>query len=141
MSGDRIDIKDFCNELGINMTVKQIYSRSDIPKNTFSKDSSHWECRLARGINEYRIHMVINFSMGSAHKNPPQRDDVMNCLIMDACTFKNADSFEDWAMDLGYDEDPPVSALRIYKQIKKQVSQLEIFLEDSFEDIWSIEPL
>jgi len=73
------------------------------------KGGSHWACTL---VFQGRLMAAQTFSQGSAHFEPPTADDVLFSLVSDASGTDQP--FEDWASDLGYDDDSR-SAEKVYK--------------------------
>lgn len=86
--------------------------------------------------------MVVYFSMGSAHHGEPALADVLNSLALDASGYENAQGFEDWANEYGYDTDSR-KAERTYKVCQRQSERLREFLgEDAYKDmLWNTENL
>ena len=82
--------------------------------------------------------MTLYYSQGSAHKDPPSAEDILACLRMDV-QGADAGSFEEWAQELGYDEDFR-KAEKIYRAVRDQTAQLRNFLgEDLFNELMNIE--
>ncbi len=75
--------------------------------------------------------MTTIFSMGFGHNgHEPKAAEVLSCLASDAAGFDNAQSFEDWADEYGYDADSR-KAEKIYKAVEKAAHRLRAFLGDS----------
>lgn len=98
----------------------------------------HWNCWLEREGTR----MKVPFSQGSAYYNPPTAAEVLDCVASDAAGFENANGFEDWCSEYGYDTDSR-KADRIYNTIEEQRDELERFLgREAFEKLlWSVERL
>ena len=64
-------------------------------------ESRHWLVTLTHKLSGR--FMSLFFSQGSAYKNPPTAEDVLDSLAMDASDPE--DNFEEWASNLGYDPD------------------------------------
>lgn len=94
--------------------VEPAPDRADWPEG-----SRHWKCTLRVGSES----MIVPFSQGSAFKDPPTLADVLDCLASDASGVENAESFEEWASDLGYDTDSR-KAERTYNAIERQAEGL-----------------
>ena len=64
----------------------------------------------------------------------PELVDVLDCLAGDSATVENCRTFEDWAGELGYDEDSR-SAERTYRICEKQSKDLRFLLgsRETFE--------
>lgn len=87
----------------------------------------HFYITITR-IDEMRTKKFsVYFSQGSAHKKPPTLEDVLDCLASDASTIENSSSFEDWASELGYEQDSR-KAEKTYNFCLKQSQKLKEFL-------------
>lgn len=86
-------------------------------------DDRHWAVTLSRPGAK----MVVPFTQGSAHTEPPTADDVLDCLASDASGYDNARDFEDWASEYGYETDSR-RAERTYRAIGEHAGQLRAFL-------------
>ena len=84
--------------------------------------------------------MTVPFSQGAAHTMPPTAADVLDCMASDSAEVENADSFDDWAPEYGYDADSR-KAERVYTACVKQADKLEALLgdEDYSALLWDIE--
>jgi hypothetical protein len=84
--------------------------------------------------------LTIFFSMGPALCREPSAEDVLDCLASDSSSVENAQSFEDWASDLGYDTDSR-KAERTYNICCTQAGKLKRFLgEDLYKELlWEVE--
>ncbi len=67
------------------------------------------------------------------YRKIPTASDVLDCLASDASTMDNARSFEEWAGDLGYDEDSR-TAERTFKVCEKQAEDLRALLRDAYDE-------
>lgn len=88
----------------LTLTATQIPARTDGNATDWSDGSTHWRCTLNR-IDESGksvARMTVQYSMGSAHTNPPTLASVLESLRMDASAPA---SFADFCADLGYDMD------------------------------------
>lgn len=85
--------------------------------------SSHWLVTLRCG----RRRITIPFSQGPAICQEPDANDVLNCLASDAASFENAQSFEDWCSEYGYDVDSR-KAEKTYHAVESQTEKLKRFL-------------
>ena len=120
MPTDTVSIEHFIKANGI--TIKSV--RTD--RNPVMQDSQmdHWKVTLKSGSRR----MTLTFSKGYGHNGAePKADEVLDCLASDASMVNNADSFEDFARDLGYSEDSR-QAERIYKACLHQSARLQTFL-------------
>ena len=97
--------------------------------------SSHWRVILTRSGKR----MTVPFSQGPAISREPTAEDVLDCLASDAASFENAQSFEDWASEYGYDADSR-KAERIYRAVEKQTVKLRAFMGELYQPLlWDIE--
>lgn len=58
---------------------------------------------------------------------PPELPGVLNCLMMDAQGYENAQGFEDWAAEYGYDPDSR-KAEKTYREVERQAKELRHIL-------------
>lgn len=120
------------------MTYKQLSAKYNI---RFSEDwipsrpdglmenMNHYKCRIMCGRRGFTIY----FSQGYGITGSPKLDGVLDCLASDACGYENANSFEDWASEYGYDTDSR-SAEKIYRTVKRQAEQLRRTIGDEAYD-------
>ena len=86
----------------------------------------HWRITLRRPGRK----MTVYFSMGTGHHGKmPEAADVLDCLVSDASSVANAQGFEDWAAELGYDTDSR-KAHRTYTICQRQADRLKKFMGD-----------
>ena len=78
--------------------------------------------------------MTIPFFMGSALTHEPTDTDVIPCLLADYSVVN--ESFEDFCMNFGYDEDSR-KAEKIYNQCQKNGKKLEKLFGSDLETIAS----
>ena len=128
-------IQGFIDRHGLTAEVDWADSN---PNMDDAREMTHW---LVTIHAEDRT-MAVPFSQGLAHTGEPELDDVLDCLASDAATVDNARSFEDWAGDLGYDEDSR-RAYRTYEAIQRQAGELRQLLgaEDYETLLYSVERL
>jgi hypothetical protein len=77
--------------------------------------------------------MVTPFYTGMLH-GEPKASDVLESLLSDAGGYANADSFEDWASDYGYDPDSRMHE-RTYKAVGEQTDKLRHLLGGDFDSL------
>lgn len=107
-------------------------------------ESSGWE----RSANWYSVtlkrkrrQLTVPFGMGSGLTDEPTAEDVLNALLSDASGYENAQGFEDWASEYGYDTDSR-KAEQTYHLVRIQTQNLREFLGDAFDEyVWNTEPL
>ena len=125
-----MSVKDFVQEHGMSMTATRVDNNPNM--DDMPAGSTHWKCVLHFDNRQ----MTVPYSMGSAHSNDPEIEDVLECLASDASTLEyclnREPSFEEWAYDLGYDTDSR-KAERTYKAIKQQAKELRRLLENEYD--------
>lgn len=129
-------IQQLIERAGITLTAKQTARNPHMDE---SRDMDHWRCVLRRGKKT----MVVYFSKGYGYKGAaPKVDEVLDCLASDAAGFENAQSFEDWCSEYGYDTDSR-KAERAYKAVERQASRLAkvLSVEDYDALLWHTERL
>lgn len=102
-------------------------------------EMDHWRVLLQRPGKR----MGVYFSMGLGHAGKaPEAADVLSCLAMDSLAVDNADTFEEWAKEMGYDTDSR-RAHRSFMISKRQSERLRKFLgEDAYKQLlYDTEPL
>ena len=115
-------IEEFIAANGLKMTAALADNNPYMPGNNMT----HYRCTIRCG----RRRMTVPFSQGFAHTSEPKLAAVLNCLASDAASVEDA-AFEDWAADMGFDEDSR-TAERTYKACQKQHDQLcRLLGEDS----------
>ena len=130
-------IREFARKHRVNMTATLVESNPNM--DDMPAGSTHWSCELRRSLDvrgaqgrRLKRTLTVPFSMGSAHCKEPTAVDLLDCLASDACTVENAGSFEEFARELGYDEDSR-KAERTFQTCQKQTEKLKQFLgEDAF---------
>ena len=130
-------IENFVAENQITMRAEW----SDTNPNMEEGNMDHWKCIFFRKDGTTTRQMIVYFSMGYGHKGtPPDVESVLDCLASDSASIVNADSFEDWTSELGYDEDSR-RAERTYNACFKLGQKLGKFLGDNLfnELLWDTE--
>ena len=109
--------------------------------NTKGSEMTHWIVKIHIKWNRHAS-MSLTFSQGLAHTEPPKLADVLDCIASDASCIENAATFEDFAGDLGYDEDSR-EAERTYNACKAQTEQLvELLDHEAYSTLlWDTERL
>jgi hypothetical protein len=116
-------LDQFIRSAGIKMRA----TRTDRNPAMSDANMDHWRCILRAG----RSRMSLVFSMGYGHNGKePKPAEVLDCLASDASGLENAQDFEDWCAEYGYDTDSR-KAERIYKAIQRQAESLKRLLGDS----------
>ena len=95
----------------------------------------NFECTIDFEGRGYHEPLTVYFSQGSAHKKPPTLADVLDCLASDASGVDNAQSFEDWASEYGYDADSR-KAEKTYNICVQQAQELKALLgQDAYDQL------
>lgn len=95
--------------------------------------SSHWRCTISYG----KRRMTMIFTMGAGHcGREPELAEVLSCLFLDASGYDNANGFEDWCSEYGYDTDSR-KAERTYRAVERQAKQLRSILGDDYAKLWA----
>jgi hypothetical protein len=131
-----MNMSDFILTSKVSMTAELVDRNphmSDMPDG-----STHWRCVFKRG----KSRLTIPFSMGPAHTREPEAADVLDCLASDSAGYENAQSFEDWCAEYGYDTDSR-KAERIYRTCEAQADKLKAFLGPEAYDtlLWDTDRL
>jgi hypothetical protein len=112
-----LTMNQFIERLGVQFSAERT---KDNPHMLDAMDSaSHWRCLLRKDQRR----MIVHFSQGSAHTKPPTAVDVLDCLASDASDYENAQDFEDWCAEYGYDSDSRKDQ-RTYRKVKRQSDAL-----------------
>jgi hypothetical protein len=86
--------------------------------------------------------MALDFFQGTAIKDDPTAERVVESLLSDASSLDNSSSFEDWAGGLGYDVEYPNvrrHARRIYAAVSRMTERLKKLLGDDYETFMQAE--
>jgi hypothetical protein len=103
-SPERVSLETLIGRLGATMTVERLAERPDQDADEWSRDASHWQVTVKRARRTFRTY----YSMGSAHTVEPDITSVIDALVSDAgCAESNRD-IDEFAREMGYDEDAPV---------------------------------
>jgi hypothetical protein len=134
-------LQELIQDLGITATSTRVDRN---PNMDDSENMDHWRVALKYkdgGIQTVR--MSVYFSKGSGHKGAePTAEEVLDCMASDAAGVENAQSFDDWCSEYGYDTDSR-KALRTFNTCKRQGERLRRFLGVSaYNDLlWETERL
>ena len=123
MDTQTITLDQFITEQQLVMSVRPIkrnpHMQEQMPRN--------FNCTIEFEGRGYHEPLTVYFSQGSAHKKPPTLAEVLDCLASDASGVDNAQSFEDWASEYGYDTDSR-KAECTYRICEKQAQELKALL-------------
>ncbi len=144
MATDTVTIEQFVNANRISIKADRV------DRNPHMKDSDrmdNWKVTLKRKIGKPAPGsgraMTLYFSMGIGHNGAaPEAKEVLSCLASDAAGVANAQSFEDWCSEYGYDTDSR-TAEKTYKTVEHQAARLKTFLGDDLYNqlLWHTEAL
>jgi hypothetical protein len=87
----------------------------------------HWKVQL----RAFGRQLTTEFHQGPAICREPTAADVLHCLCSDSVSVDNAQSFEDWANELGYDSDSR-RAEKLFRACEKAAVRLHRFLGDHY---------
>lgn len=131
---DRKQLTDLCKEHGMKITSMKLTRRTDRPTTQWDVKASHWFCKVD---SMYLTGEVTCFySMGSGCKGKPTADDVLGCLLSDACSADQ--SFEDWSDDMDLSNDS-IRAQGMYEASRKTLRDLKDFLGNYLSDFQDAE--
>lgn len=133
-----MNINEFIAKHKISMTARTADRNPNMDSSIFDANASHYRCTLRMGTKR----MTVAYLMGSAHEAPPTAADVLDCLASDSAGYADADDFEAWAEDYGYDPDSR-KAERTYRIVGRQAERLEAFLgtETYAVLLWEVDKL
>ena len=101
------------------------------------KNADHWEVVLhITGKGLYEPEFITCYSMGKGHKGKkPTMQQVLDCVASDAAGYEDSGSFEEWAMNYGYNPDSR-QAERTYRLVEQQSRELRRFLgKEAYESL------
>jgi hypothetical protein len=120
----RLPLARFIAQERITMAQPEWVDRNpNMDLDGWSQTASHYKVRLRHKGKT----LTTYFSLGSAHTSEPELASVLSCLADDAAGAVNAQGFEDWCSEYGYDTDSR-KAERTYNTIIRQAGKLESFL-------------
>ena len=133
-------VADFVKEHGVKISAERADSNPDMA-DWGNGRQTHYKCVIRKS----RKSMQLHFSMGSALTGEPTVEDVLDCLASDASGIEQAESFHDWAQNLGFDtiDDEFNAARKAYKATKRNtLNLLRVLGEDAFGAlVWHTERL
>lgn len=129
MQTDTVSIERFIKANRITSKSVRTDRNPNMPD---SGNMDHWKVTL-RSSNR---RMTLYFSKGFGHHGAePATDEVLACLASEAATIANAQDFEDFCSELGYDSDSR-KAEKIYKACVHSAARLQTFLgSELFEQL------
>jgi hypothetical protein len=122
-----MNMKEFVTKNRIKINVEWAESNKNMPDH---KDANHYKITLKMGNKQ----LTTYFSHGYGITGEPEADRVLERLASDSAGVENAQSFEDWAADLGYDTDSR-KAEKIFHICERQAEKLKNFLGDDLYNV------
>ena len=131
MDTQTITLEQFIAEqqlvMGVRAVKRNPHMQEQMPRN--------FECTIDFEGRGYHELLTVYFSQGSAHKKLPTLAEVLDCLASDASGVDNAQSFEDWASEYGYDTDSR-KAEKTYNICVQQAQELKALLgQDAYDQL------
>jgi len=114
-------ITEFLRKYPVTMTCQRVETNPNFDPDAWSRKARHFKCILSY---EERS-MSIFFSQGSAHREDPTLEEVLDCVANGALGVDA--TFETWADELSYDPDSR-RAERIYNVCRTQAAQFQLLL-------------
>jgi hypothetical protein len=89
---------------GIGCETVRVARNPEMRDDPWSRSASHYRVTLTKDGRRLRVH----YSMGSAHRRPPDINDVLMTLAFEARDYENvAGDFAEWADQFDLDLDDP----------------------------------
>lgn len=129
---------EFIRAAGITMRVEQTNHNPNMDEDR-RYQMDHWRVTLKAGRS--RVSLVFSKGMGH-HGAEPTVVEVLDYLASDATGFENAQGFEDWCSDYGYNIDiDSRKAERTFKAVERQAERLRRLLGESAYNtlLWNVE--
>lgn len=135
MENENISLEQFISKHNIQFEQHTVYTR---PDGLMQGDMWHFKCRIKAGRRAFGLY----FSQGRGISHEPSLADVLDCLASDAAGYENAQDFEQWADEYGYDTDSR-KAEKTYRAVKRQAEQLKRTIgDDAYSELlWNTERL
>ena len=132
MDTQTITLDQFITEQQLVMSVRPVKRNPHMQGEQMPRN---FECTIEFEGRGYHEPLTVYFSQGSAHKKPPTLAEVLDCLASDASGVDNAQSFEDWASEYGYDTDSR-KAEKTYNICVQQAQELKALLgQDAYNQL------
>ena len=132
MDTQTITLDQFITEQQLVMSVRPVKRNPHMQGEQMPRN---FECAIEFEGRGYHEPLTVYFSQGYAHKKPPTLADVLDCLASDASGVDNAQSFEDWASEYGYDTDSR-KAEKTYNICVQQAQELKALLgQDTYNQL------
>lgn len=128
-------LNEFITDAGITITSTQTGNNPHV------EDSDRMNNYKVRLRNADGRTMRLYYSKGVGRNGAsPTAEEILDCLAMDASGIENAQGFEDWCSEYGYDTDSR-RAEKTYKVCQRQAERLQKFLDaDRYQVLlWEVE--
>ena len=116
-------LEQFIAEQQLEMSVRPVKRNPNMQEQM----PRNFECCITQVGRGNSTEMVVYFSQGSAHRKPPTLAEVLDCLASGIAGVDNANDFEDWANEFGYDTDSR-KAEHTYDVCRQQAQELKDLL-------------
>lgn len=134
---------ELVQKYNLQLKLFRIPFRTDTEPGDWDNEASHYSFVITNGSvdsGNYGKKMRGNFSQGSAIKNRPTLDDILNSLSIDTMNIEE-ESFELWCDDFGYNSDS-MKAYKIYKSCLDESKHLkELLGTQGIQELHSCEQL
>ncbi len=129
-----MSIEDFIKTHGIH--YKECNKMHQNPHALDWKNADHWEVVLHITGKGKEPEFITYYSMGKGHKGKrPTMAQVLDTIASDAAGYEDSGSFEEWAMNYGYNPDSR-QAERTYRLVEQQSRELRRFLgKEAYESL------
>ena len=133
-------VEQFVQDNRIRATVEMVDAN---PNNPDWRYANHYRVKLSRTGSTPGVlskTLTVYFSQGYGIKEQPTAEAVLDCLASDSVGIENAQSFEDWAPEYGYDTDSR-KAEKLFRVCEKDAARLKTFLGDDLYKVllWETE--
>ena len=92
------------------------FTKTNIGRSTLTSGDAH---RITLTYNGRRCSYIFNDNF----HNDSTKEEIIDCLLMDADAYNNSRNFEDFAEEFGYSADS-IKAFKIYQACKKQAEKV-----------------
>jgi hypothetical protein len=123
MTQQDITLDQFIDEHQLEMSVRAVKRNPNMQEHM----PRNFECCITQVGRGNSTEMVVYFSQGGAHRKPPTLAEVLDCLASGIAGVDNANDFEDWANEFGYNTDSR-KAEHTYDVCRQQAQELKDLL-------------
>lgn len=116
---------------------------SNVTNESFPESDS-WKVTLTRTDKDGRRRQLTTdfftgYGLRDRMQDGPSAEDVLESLLLEASGYENANGFQDWCAEYGYDSDSR-KAETVYKVVGTNTAKLRDFLADAYEAyLWETE--